>query len=84
MSAIRRYARLVAHRFEPEKIILFGSHAYGRPHVESDVDILVVMTARNQLDQAFKIPLASKSMASPTVLIFLASSSETPISAPPV
>jgi len=55
MSVIRRFAREVAERFQPDKIILFGSHAYGRPHADSDVDILVVMPARNQLDQAFKI-----------------------------
>jgi predicted nucleotidyltransferase len=58
MAAIRRFARQVAERFEPEKIILFGSHAYGTPHADSDVDILVVMPARNQLDQAVKIRLA--------------------------
>jgi predicted nucleotidyltransferase len=54
-SAIRRFAREVAERFHPDKIILFGSHAYGKPHADSDVDILVVMPCRNQLDQAFKI-----------------------------
>src|SRR6266852_3150802 len=55
MRVIRRFARQVAERFQPEKIILFGSHAYGTPHEDSDVDILVVMEARNQLDMAFKI-----------------------------
>jgi predicted nucleotidyltransferase len=55
MSVIRRFARQVAERFQPERIILFGSYAYGEPHDDSDVDILVVMPARNQLDQAFKI-----------------------------
>jgi predicted nucleotidyltransferase len=54
MSVIRRFARQVAERFEPDKIILFGSYAYGQPHADSDVDILVVMPTRNQLDQAFK------------------------------
>jgi predicted nucleotidyltransferase len=57
-AAIRRYARQVAERFAPERIILFGSHAYGRHHADSDVDILVVMPARNQHDQAVKIRLA--------------------------
>jgi predicted nucleotidyltransferase len=57
MAVIRRFARQVARRFQPEKIILFGSHAYGKPHADSDVDILVVMPARNQLDQSFKIRL---------------------------
>jgi predicted nucleotidyltransferase len=58
MRLIRRFAREVAKRFGPEKIILFGSYAYGTPHEDSDVDILVVMPARNQLDQAAKIHLA--------------------------
>jgi uncharacterized protein len=55
MRVIRRFARQVAERFRPDKIILFGSHAYGTPHADSDVDILVVMPCRNQMDQAFKI-----------------------------
>src|SRR5262249_32963514 len=55
MRVIREYARRVAERFDPEKIILFGSYAYGTPHEDSDVDILVVMPARNQLDQAGRI-----------------------------
>jgi uncharacterized protein len=55
IRVIRRFARQVAERFQPEKIILFGSYAYGTPHADSDVDILVVMRCRNQLDQAFKI-----------------------------
>ncbi len=59
MRVIRRFARQVAERFEPEKIILFGSHAYGTPHADSDVDILVVMPARNELDQALDISLAT-------------------------
>lgn len=58
MRVIRRFARQVAEKFRPDKIILFGSFAYGTPHQDSDVDLLVVMPARNQLDQAFKIRLA--------------------------
>src|SRR5262245_56036861 len=57
MAVIRRFARQVAARFRPEKIVLFGSHAYGRPHADSDVDLLVVMDARNELDQAVRIRL---------------------------
>jgi predicted nucleotidyltransferase len=54
MAVIRRFARQVVRQFRPDKIILFGSHAYGAPHEDSDVDILVIMAARNQVDQAFK------------------------------
>jgi predicted nucleotidyltransferase len=55
LRVIRRFARQLAERFQPERIILFGSYAYGMPHADSDVDILVIMPARNELDQAFKI-----------------------------
>lgn len=55
---INRFASEVAERFHPEKIILFGSYAYGKPHADSDVDILVVMPAKNELDQAVNISLA--------------------------
>jgi predicted nucleotidyltransferase len=58
LAVIRRFARQVAERFQPEKIILFGSYAYGQPHADSDVDILVVMPARNEIDQAVRIRLA--------------------------
>jgi uncharacterized protein len=55
MRIIRRFARDVATRFQPDKIILFGSYAYGTPHDDSDVDILVIMPARNEIDQRVKI-----------------------------
>jgi predicted nucleotidyltransferase len=57
-AAIRRFARQIAEQFHPDKIILFGSYAYGTPHADSDVDILVVMPCRNELDQAVKISWA--------------------------
>src|SRR5438045_3903943 len=55
LRVIRRYARAIAEEFHPDKIILFGSYAYGTPHEDSDVDLLVVMPARNQHDQAVRI-----------------------------
>src|SRR5579859_6919772 len=58
MRVIRRFARDVAEQFQPDKIILFGSYAYGTPHADSDVDILVIMPCRNELDMAVKIDLA--------------------------
>jgi predicted nucleotidyltransferase len=57
-SVIRRYAREVAEKFHPQKIILFGSYAYGQPNADSDVDILVIMPCRNEIDQAVKIDCA--------------------------
>ncbi len=58
LSAIRRFARRIAERFDPEKVILFGSFAHGTPHEDSDVDLLVVMPAANEINQAIRITLA--------------------------
>lgn len=34
--------RLIVERFRPDRIVLFGSYAYGRPTEHSDFDLLVV------------------------------------------
>jgi len=40
---IRLLCDTIAHEFHPDKIVLFSSYAYGQPHPDSDVDLLVVM-----------------------------------------
>lgn len=40
---IKNLCQQIAREFNPEKIILFGSQAYGKPTAESDIDLLVVM-----------------------------------------
>jgi predicted nucleotidyltransferase len=56
MKTIRSIARHIAQRFNPEQIILFGSHAYGNPTPESDVDLLVVMdTPKDEMEAMVEI-----------------------------
>jgi len=43
--------RIVKH-FDPEKVILFGSHARGDDDVRSDVDLLVVLSHVDDLRKA--------------------------------
>jgi predicted nucleotidyltransferase len=43
MSSVIEMSRCIAREFNPDKIILFGSHAYGTPKEYSDVDLLVIM-----------------------------------------
>ncbi len=43
MKKIRDLTSQIARAFNPDRIILFGSHAYGQPSNDSDVDILVVL-----------------------------------------
>lgn len=40
---IDKMVRRIVKRFDPEKIILFGSHARGTARPDSDVDLLIVM-----------------------------------------
>ena len=48
LKDIREIVRQIVERFRPQKVILFGSHAQGRPTKDSDVDLLVVMDANEQ------------------------------------
>jgi predicted nucleotidyltransferase len=41
--SLRPAIQRIVDELQPEKIILFGSYAYGRPNSHSDVDLLVVM-----------------------------------------
>src|SRR5213080_1917937 len=43
MTKIKDLTSQIARAFNPDKIILFGSHAYGQASSDSDVDILVVL-----------------------------------------
>ena len=38
-----QFGEAIARGFQPRKIVLFGSYAYGRPTEDSDVDLLVIM-----------------------------------------
>ena len=41
---IKKMVNRIVKRFDPEKIILFGSHARGDAGPDSDVDLLIVMS----------------------------------------
>ncbi len=42
-KSIKEMVRRIVDRFDPERIILFGSHARGDARPDSDIDLLVVM-----------------------------------------
>ena len=59
LEGIRKVTRQIVQRFHPQKVILFGSYAYGQPTEDSDVDLLVVMdTDEPPLHVAAKIAAA--------------------------
>jgi len=49
---IRPLVQQIADRFHPRKVILFGSYAYGEPHKESDLDLLVIVPDPPQRQEA--------------------------------
>ena len=58
---IRKFARQVAKKFNPQKIILFGSYAYGKPAEDSDVDIVVIISFKGRNpEKATEIWMATK------------------------
>ena len=52
-AKIRRAAQKIVDEVQPEKIILFGSFAYGQPTPDSDVDLLVIL--KTQLSPADRV-----------------------------
>jgi len=42
-KSIFELSERIARGFQPERIILFGSYAYGQPSPDSDVDLLVIL-----------------------------------------
>ena len=41
-EGLRTVVETIVRTFDPEKVILFGSYAYGKPHKYSDVDLFIV------------------------------------------
>jgi uncharacterized protein len=55
-SDINTLAKQIADQYRPDRIILFGSYAWGQPREDSDVDLLVLMpTAQTPYRAALEI-----------------------------
>lgn len=48
-KSLRPAIQKIVSELKPEKVILFGSYAYGTPNPHSDVDLLVIMKTRSSL-----------------------------------
>jgi predicted nucleotidyltransferase len=68
---IKAQSQRIAEKFNPEKIILFGSYANGRSTPESDVDLLIIVNSNRPvrdisveislfLDHAFPLDIIVK------------------------
>lgn len=54
---IRQVVDKIVKEFAPEKVILFGSYAWGKPNSDSDVDLLVIKDdpKKNTRELAFEL-----------------------------
>jgi predicted nucleotidyltransferase len=50
-KSLRPAIQKIVQTLKPEKIILFGSYAYGTPNPHSDVDLLVIMKTKASLKE---------------------------------
>lgn len=56
---IRQMIKRIVAQFQPDKIILFGSHARGQAAQDSDVDLLIVMpVSGSKREKAIEIGVA--------------------------
>lgn len=55
-AKIREIAEKIKIEYKPEKIILFGSYAWGKPHKWSDVDLLIVKKSKKRrIDRGYEL-----------------------------
>lgn len=47
-TVIKRIVERLVAEYAPEKVILFGSYAYGKPHADSDIDLLIIKATRQR------------------------------------
>lgn len=52
---IYKIAAEIAKKFKPNKVILFGSYAWGSPHADSDVDLFIIKETPNTREAAREI-----------------------------
>ncbi len=50
-KSLRPAIQKIVAELKPEKVILFGSYAYGTPNPHSDVDLLVIMKTKASLKE---------------------------------
>ena len=61
LAEIKAVAERIGRDFRPRKVILFGSHASGKPTEDSDVDLLVIMPLRGDpVYKSVEIALAAR------------------------
>jgi len=68
---IQKIVQQIKEKYKPEKIILFGSFAWGRPKENSDVDLIVIKKTRERFARRLmRIAEVIKSSLGTEVLVY--------------
>lgn len=68
---ISRITQQIKEKYKPEKIILFGSFACGKPRVSSDVDLAIIKKTKERfLDRLKRISYFIKSPLGTDILVY--------------
>lgn len=69
-NALLEMVRRIVQRFDPDRIILFGSRARGTAREDSDVDLLVVMPVEGSLrEKAIEIGVLLRDILVPKDIV---------------
>lgn len=56
LKKIKKFTNILAKKYNPERVILFGSFAWGKPTSDSDVDLLIIKnTKKNFLQRHLEV-----------------------------
>lgn len=68
---IKKITRQIIKKYEPEKIFLFGSFAYGKPKENSDIDLLVIKKTKGRFgSRLFEVAKLIKSKMGTDILVY--------------
>ena len=70
-STLQTMTECLVHEFSPEQVILFGSHAWGIPTEDSDLDLMVVVkdSAHSPLQRIWQARAALRQFTMPKDII---------------
>lgn len=55
-AEIKRITKQIVKKYKPEKIILFGSYAWGKPTEDSDVDLFIIKnTQKKKISRMYEV-----------------------------
>ena len=67
---LNRIVERITGKFDPDKIVLFGSYAHGNPTTDSDADLLIIMrVSGSKRRQAVEIDFLLQGIPIPTDII---------------